>query len=397
MLSVNKVRSLSRPGRYYDGKGLVLQLTGRGRGSWFYRYWRFGRERWMGLGGLDLVSLEEARHLAHTARRQLRSGSDPIEARRAARQEAVAATTTFAEAARDYHAAHKVEWRGEKHIRQWLQVLEDHVFPRIGRMPVAKIDTAAVLGVLKPLPTHSLRSKVRQKIEATLDRASATGLRSGDNPARWSGHIEELLPAPRTRDANHHAAMPWRDVPEFMGSLRALQDPIAIDAAALEFLVLTAARSGEVINAVWSEIVDDVWTIPANRMKAGREHRVPLSDRAQEIIDLMRSLRESEFVFPGTVKGAPLYNQMMPRLMKRLGAKYTIHGFRSSFRDWAGEHTAFPREVCEQALAHTIGAVERAYRRGDLFAKRRQLMAAWAKYCAQPSAAGEVVQIRSAS
>lgn len=379
------VARASRPGLYGDGGGLYLQVKGDGGRSWLYRYKLAGRARAMGLGGLDTVSLREARQLAAECRKQCHAGVDPIEARRANRNSGPKAMT-FSECAERYLAAHKAGWRNEKHATQWKATLDAYVAPVFGETAVAAVDTALVMQALDPIWTTKpeTASRVRGRIEAVLDWARVRGYRSGENPARWRGHLAALLPAKsRVRTVRHHPALAYAQVPAFMAELGE-QEGVA--ALALRFTILTAARTNEATGATWSELdlAEAVWTVPAKRIKAGKEHRVPLSDGALQVVEQMRAVRSSDFVFPGGREGRPLSNNAMLALLERMGlGAFTVHGFRSSFRDWAAEQTNFPSEVVEAALAHAIGdKVEAAYRRGDLFEKRRALMAAWAGYCA---------------
>jgi integrase len=313
-----------------------------------------------------------------------------LEAKRAAKRERLLATIrhkTFEQVARDYIAAHEDSWRGDASRKQWISSLETHVFPKIGDMPVASIDVAAVLLVLEPIARSipETAHRIRNRIAAVLDWAAARELRPHDNPAKRPN----LLPK-RKKLVRHFAAMPYGDIAAFMVKLR--QQP-EVGARALEFLILTACRPGEVLGARWSEISGDVWTIPANRMKGGREHRVPLSHRAVELLAHMPC--ESEYVFAGNRTGAKPYTMALILPLRRMGCAVVPHGFRSSFRDWAAETTAYPSYVVEMALAHTIGSgVEAAYRRGDLFDKRRRLMDDWGRYCSEPARSGEVVTLR---
>jgi integrase len=387
-LTIHKVKSLSHPGKYGDGNNLLLVIKQSGAKFWLFRYAREGREHALGLGPVRDVDLHEAREKAADARKLLRAGRDPIAEKRTARVASVGART-FAEVARDFHASHSSEWRNAKHRAQWLSSLENYVFPKIGSAPVAAIDTAAILAVLKPIweTKYATARRVSNRIEKVLDVAKARRLRSGENPARWDGLLEHLLPSRPATEKKHLAALPWREMPNFMIRLRApSSDTLNIDALALEFLILTVARTNEVRFATWDEIdsAAGVWTVPAGRMKGGKEHRVPLSPRA---IELLASLPRDNgnFLFPGATVDTPISHMVMLRVLKRLGVKSTVHGFRSSFRDWAGEATAFPRDLIEQALAHSIGAVEKAYRRGDLLDKRRKLMEAWVGYLSAPS------------
>lgn len=399
-LSTAKVRSLKTPGRYGDGGGLWLQVRDAEHRSWMFRYSLHGRARWMGLGHVRDVTLAEAREKARDCRRLLLDGIDPLAQREARKAEAAAAAgavVTFQQAAERYIAAHKAGWKNEKHGAQWEATLAAYAYPALGKLSVAAVDTGAVVKALEPIWTAKpeTASRVRGRIERVLDWAKARGYRKGDNPARWRGHLDNLLPrASKVKRVTHHAAMPWKDVPQFMVDLRA-QD--GIGARALEFTVLTAARTGEVIGATWSEIdlAEKVWTVPAERMKAGKEQRVPLAPRVVEILEDMQQQgdsRASAPVFPGGRKGKPLSNMAMAATLKRMEVDCTVHGFRSSFRDWAGESTGFAREIIEHALAHQLkDKAEAAYQRGDLLAKRRKLMEAWARYCEKPGEAAKVV------
>ena len=389
-----------KPGMYSDGGGLFLQATegadGNIRRSWIFRYTIAGRKRDMGLGSLDTVSLSEARDVALQCRKQRVTGIDPIEHRRVERAAQVVRTTralTFDEAASAYIAAHRASWRNERHAQQWPQTLSKYVSPVFGKMPVQAVETPTVLRALQPIWTKipKTASNIRQRVESILDWATVAGCRQGDNPARWSGHLEHLLAAPsKLRNIKHHAALPFRDVPAFMATLC---ETDGTPARAIEFCILTAARRGEVLGATWGEFDLDakVWTIPATRMKANAEHRVPLSDRALAIIKRQATLRRNDLVFPGR-GDREIWGGVIASLLKRLGCDATLHGFRSSFRDWCGEQTNFPREIAEAALAHRVGdAVELAYRRGDALEKRGRLMNAWADYCTKPAPKGATV------
>jgi integrase len=408
-LTALKVSRLAgKPGMYADGCGLYLQVT-KGGVSWIYRFMLRGRAREMGLGPLALYGLQEARAKALDARRLRHEGVDPIEARRTVRANArleTARAMTFRECADRYIKAHRPGWRNAKHAAQWEATLATYAEPIVGALPVQAVDTALVMKMLEqevrdapgkagaPLWTArpETASRLRGRIESILDWAKVRGHRSGENPARWRGHLDKLLPArSKVRRVKHHAAMPYDEFPEFMNMLRT-QDGMA--ARALEFAILTAARTGEVMGARWGEIdvPEKLWTLPASRMKADKEHRVPLSARALAILTEMKSLgymgdgkyTADEFVFPGGKRGLPLSNMAFLMLLRRMKRDdLTAHGFRSTFRDWAAERTNFPSEVVEMALAHTISSkVEQAYRRGDLFEKRRRLMDVWAEFCA---------------
>jgi integrase len=394
-----------KPGRHRDkeSRGLYLQCGPTLTKSWLLRYELNGRERFMGLGAYPDFSLKEARERARAARQKLADGIDPLDERKSARlagQLAAAKTTTFKECAEAYHAFHEGKWKSAKWAKQFTATLRDYVHPKIGNLPVADVDTGLVLKCVEPIwkektPTAN---RVRGRIQAVLDWATVRNYRAGENPARWEGHLEHILPkAGEFAKAQHQAALPFAELPAFLVELRKHE---GISPRALEFLILTASRTGDVTGARWSEInlATKTWTVPAGRMKGSREHRVPLSDRALEILKALP--REGDFVFLGGHKAAHIANDAINRLLKRLGytgEQATVHGFRSTFRDWAAERTATPNHVLEQALAHTIGnKVEAAYRRGDLFQKRVRLMADWSKYCAsKPVAAGDnVVEIR---
>ena len=408
-LSAAAVRAANKPGLYGDGHGLYLQVSAYDTKSWVFRYMIDGRPRKMGLGALHTVSLAEAREEAEKARKKVRKGIDPIEEEKAARAQRkieAAKSMTFKQCADAYIKANESTWKNDKHIAQWHATFEEtrrgkRVFPAataiINDLPISAIDTGLVRKVLEPIwyETPETASRVRGRIERVLAWATVAGYRTGDNPARWTGHLKELLPA-KTKVAavEHHDAVPYRDLPDFMAKLRGRA---GVSPRALEFTILTAARTGEVIGAKWSEFEVDakLWTIPAERMKAGREHRVPLTDRALAILEGLP--RDGEFVFPGARKGKPLSQQAMLELvrgMRRMGA--TVHGFRSSFRDWANEQTSYPNELCEVALAHTVNnKTEAAYRRGDMMEKRRRLMADWATYCERaPADRRNVISIR---
>jgi len=382
-----------------DGGGLYLQVgeaSGTGKAvpkSWIFRFKRGGSERWMGLGSTGDVSLEEAREAAARCRRQLKDGIDPLAARKATREQLAAEAAqavTFKECTERYIEAHKPAWKNAKHRAQWKNTLATYAEPVLGALPVSAIGTSGVLEVLEPIwaTRPETASRVRGRIEAVLDWATARGYRQGENPARWRRHLAQLLPPrAKVRKVEHHPALPYAELPGFMAELRAQEGTAA---RALEFLILTVARTGEVIGTQWPEIdaKAKAWTVPGDRMKAGRSHRVPLSARALEVVEAMRK-HEGEFLFPGGKPKRPLSNMAMLALLKRMGrGDLTVHGFRSTFRDWAAERTNYPREVAEMALAHTISdKTEAAYLRGDLFEKRRRLMDEWARFCETAKAA----------
>ena len=389
-----RAAATTKPGRYGDGAGLYLVVSPSGARKWVYRFSYAGRVTEAGLGSADVVSLAEARDKAHEARKLLEAGKNPIEAKR---QAALVETgkPTFGAIADSLIAAKESEWRNEKHRAQWRASLTELAAPLRSR-PVDEIDTAAVLAVLTPLwqTKPETASRVRGRIEAVLDAAKAQGHRSGENPAAWRGHLAHLLPKRGKLTRGHHAAMAYRDVPAFVAKLRGCD---AIAAMALEFCILTATRSGEVYGARWSEVdmAAKVWTVPAGRMKAAREHRVPLSDRPLAILEKLFEAQTGDFVFPSPRGQRPLSHVAMAKVMRRLEVdRATVHGFRSAFRDWAGNETHFPREVAEAVLAHVIGdKAEQAYRRGDALEKRRGLMAVWASYC-EPKKGDNVVRFK---
>jgi integrase len=396
-LTAAQVKGLRMEGRYLDGQGLALVVREGGRRYWTYRYQRGGRERLMSFGNADHISLARARELHAQARAIVLAGGDPLTER--AQAQAPQGEHRFAEVAEDYIRSHEAGWRGKRSAETWRQTLTDHVFPKLGKLPTAEIDTTAVLTVLTPIWNRmpETASRIRGRIEIILDYAAVRGWRSGPNPAIWRGNLKLTLPArAKVRPVEHHPAMPWQDMPAFMARLRALT---TVHAAALQFIILTASRSGEVRGARWDEfdLERRVWTVPGVRMKAGKPHRVPLSDAAMAVLHRMAGIRTGELVFFGRKPGRPLPDTTLLRVLWALGHRgTTVHGCRSSFRDWAAEATAYPNHVVEQALAHSIGsAVEAAYRRGDLFAKRVALMSDYAAYLA--SAPAQVVPLRPAA
>jgi integrase len=384
-----KVARAKRPGMYADGGSLYLRVAPGGSKQWIFRYAAStGRMRDMSLGAVHTFSLAEARERATEARKLRADGIDPLDhkrAQRAALRAADAKAMTFEQCARGFIKDNEAEWTNPKHRHEWETTLRKYVFPLLGSLPVEAIDTPLVLKVVKPLweriPTTA--SRVLGRIQAVLGWATVHHYRSGDNPARWQGHLEHALPAlSKVAKAEHHAALPYPQVGAFVAKLR---KDSSVGARCLEFITLTAARLGEAINAEWDEIdlANRVWVVPGSRMKADREHRVPLSGAALAVLKAMQAIRQSDYVFPGTRQGRPVGENTPVRLAKQAaGSNITVHGLRSTFRDWASERTSFSREVAEMALAHAIpNAVEAAYRRGDLFEKRRRLMEAWAKFC----------------
>lgn len=388
------VERAKRPGMYHDGRGLYLHVGPTGGKSWIFRYQLEGKARQMGLGPYPDVGLQRAREKLAALRSEKADGVDPLdakEARRAAAKAEAAKAITFKACAEKYIKANRAGWRNAKHAAQWTSTLTAYAFPVIGDVAVGLVDTGHVTRVLEPIWTTKpeTASRVRGRVEAVLDYAKVHGWRVGENPARWKGHLENALPKRgKVRAVEHHAALSWRDVGAFFAELRR-QEGIA--ARALEFTILTAARTGEVIGARWGEfdLDDGIWTVPASRMKASHEHRVPLSKPA---LALLRAIQPSEmdlgaFVFPGAKPGKPMSNMSMAMLLRRMERDdLTVHGFRSTFRDWAAERTKFPRELAEKALAHTLtDKAEAAYQRADMIEKRKQMMQAWADYCSRPA------------
>jgi integrase len=406
LMSPSKVKGLAKAGTYGDGGGLYLQVRGPEQRSWLFRYKIAGRTRLMGLGAYPEVGLAEAREAAGEARKVLRAGVDPLEQRRKERAEAaaMAGLNTFEEVAGAYIAAHKAGWSNAKHAGQWQTTLATYVYPVIGKLPVATVDTGHIHRILDPIWTTKpeTATRVRGRLEAVLDYATAKGWRTGENPARWKGHLAHTLPArEKIARIEHHAALPWAEVGAFMTDLSGQAGQAA---RALEFVILTATRSGEVLGARWAEISmgDAIWIVPAERMKGKLEHRVPLSDAALDVLREAAKLREGDgsdgLVFPGVPASKPLSDTALFKLLRRMDrADITTHGFRSTFRDWCGE-TGKASDIAEAALAHKLGnKVQAAYQRGDLLERRRVLMDQWATFCSRPAAAGgQVVQLRTA-
>lgn len=393
-------------GLYGDGGNLWLQVGPTGAKSWIFRYSLKNKNRAMGLGPLSTVTLSQARAAAADKRLLLLRGKDPIAEQRA--EEALArliarSEETFASCAERYVEAHKSSWKSVQHLTQWKQSLKKHVTPLIGTLPIGSIDTVLVLSVLEPIWTEipATARRLRGRIEQVLDWAKARNMRTGENPARWRGHLENLLPKKsKLLKVKHHPSLPYSEIGNFMVTLRAQK---CFSARALEFTILTASRTMEVLKAKWDEVDLDgrVWTVPAVRMKASREHRVPLSSQAIALLERMKPLRRpGDLLFPGTKHEKSMSDHTMLMLLKlTLGVRNAVpHGFRSTFRDWAAETTSYPREVCEAALAHSNKSeTEAAYFRSDLFAKRETLMQSWSDYCDLPSVKqkGNVVVLKA--
>lgn len=403
-LDALKVKGLGEPGYYCDGDGLYLQVSKSGSKSWIMRYTLAGKPCEMGLGSLNAFTLAEARARAKAQRKLLADGKDPLATKHGdllKQRMAEASIITFDKAASDFIEANRPAWRNAKHADQWRNTIATYASPVIGKLPVSKIDTAHVLRILTPIWIEKTETAVRLRgrIEKILDWAKAQGYRTGDNPAAWRGHLDAgLLPSPsKVADAGHHAALPWSDIGAFMLALRAMQGD---GARATEIIILTATRTSEVLNAKWSEFDLDgkVWTIPKERMKSFKEHRVPLSDAVMSILAKAKSeTTGGEYVFKGRKKDTALSNMACLQTLRRMErGDLTVHGFRSTFRDWVSENTSYPRDVAEMALAHAIeDKSEAAYRRGDLIEKRRALMSDWAVHCGTVLVSADVVQIRA--
>lgn len=402
-LNARKAETVSEAGRHADGGGLYLDVATTGARKWVFIYRSpchrvakggslVGKLREMGLGSAETVSLADARKKATAARGLIDAKIDPLDAKEA--EAARNRQPTFGEMADEVIAALESGWRNDKHRAQWRATLETYCAPLRGKL-VNDIGTDDVLAVLQPIWTKKAEtaSRVRGRIEKVLDAAKAKSYRTGENPARWRGHLDHLLPPRQKLQRGHHPAMPWQDVPAFVARLREQQ---SVGARCLEFVILTAARSGEVLRSVrdgeiegarWDEIDREakVWTVPAARMKAGKVHRKPLTARMLAILDEMEQIRRGPFIFPADKKDGPLSEMALEMLLRRCNVKpATVHGFRASFKSWAGDVTQFPREIVEEALAHEIGnAVERAYKRGDALERRRELAEAWERFIEQ--------------
>jgi integrase len=407
-LTVKQLEKLRTRGRYLDEHGLYLQVRPPGGKSWLLRYERFGRERWMGLGSCADFTLAEARERARRARQMLQDKIDPLEEKQAQKRAAQAdqrhiqaRRKTFASVVTEYYEHHNLKWRNEKHRAQFLSTLKQYAYPVIGELPVADVDRTLVLKVLDPVwkLKPETAGRVRGRIETVLNFAAVRGYRSGENPARWKGHLDQVLLAKtHIRKVIHHRALPYAELPAFMASLKGRKGTAA---RAVEFLIFTASRTSEVTGALWEEfdLENATWTVPAARMKAKREHRVPLSGPALAVLAGLPREVGNPFVFVGPRRNG-LSNMAMDTVLKRMDYKNkaTIHGFRSCFRDWTAERTNYQNHIAEAALAHVIGdKVEAAYRRGDLFDKRRKMMTDWARFSGPSEAViGKIAIIRAA-
>lgn len=384
-----RAASNAKPGMHADGGGLYLQVTATLARSWIFRFARDKRTHDMGLGPLHTVSLAQAREAALLARQALRDGLDPIAQRKAARS-AAAGVPVFRVTTANYITEHTAGWKSAKHAEQWTNTLDTYAMPFIGDKPVDQVTTEDMLRLLQPIwaTKTETATRVRQRIEAVLDAEIAKSGRSRPNPARWKGHLAKLLPKPsKVRKTKHFAALPYAELPAFMAKLRARR---AGAARALEFTILAAARTGMTVGAIWSEIHGNTWTVPAERMKAGREHVTPLSPAVVALLAQLPRDSSTGHVFQGVHK-SHLSTAAMDTLLGRMGYGHvTVHGFRSTFKDWAGETTHFANEVSEAALAHQVkDKTEAAYRRGAMLAKRRKLMDAWARYCSKTPASSD--------
>ena len=401
ILTFKQVEKETKPGYHFDGAGLYLQISKGGSKSWILRYVLAGKAREMGLGSLVTFSLADARQRATDQRKLIADGIDPIEAKRSSlldKRLASANTITFDKAAAAFIEANEAGWRSDKHGEQWRNTLKTYASPVIGDLPVSAVNTAFVLKILQPIwaTKTETATRVRGRVEKVLDWAKVQGYRSGENPAAWKGHLSEALPKPsKVATAGHHAALPWSEMGQFMQALRAMPGTGSL---AMQLIILTATRTSEVIESKWSEfdLEASLWVIPKERMKGFREHRVPLSKQAVAVLAQVKwDNKTSDFVFPGANLDRPISNMTCLAALKRMGrSDLTVHGFRSTFRDWAAESTAYPRDVCEMALAHAIeDKSEAAYRRGDLLEKRARLMADWAYFCDMVRGSGPTIPI----
>lgn len=402
-LSATEVRRLTKPGLHAVGgvAGLLLQVTRTGAKSWILRVMVGTKRRDIGLGGFPDVTLALAREKARETKEQIRQGIDPVEQRKAARGTLLVAQAkgiTFDECARKLIQSKTKEFSNPKHAAQWSSTLAAYASPVIGKLLVDAVALPHIVKILEPIWTEKTETatRVRGRIESVLAWATVSGFRNGDNPARWKGNLDAVLPKPgKLKRVQHHKALPWQEISDFMQELRKRE---GMAAKALEFLILTAVRSGELRGATWDEIdlQTKVWIIPAERMKAGKEHVIPLCADAVKLLKTLPRFDDNSLIFPGA-RGGVLSDVGLTKPIRAMGHKATVHGFRSTFRDWCAESTNYPNEVAEMALAHTIGnAVEKAYRRGDLLAKRTRLMDDWCKFINTPAKSGNVSSIQRA-
>ena len=403
-LSAQTIARATGKRRLNDGGGLYLDITDRGTKAWLFRWMKHGRTHYLGLGPIALVPAAEARQKAAELRRQLFDGEDPKLARTVEKAKEKAKGVTFGECVEAFIEANRVTWKNPKSAQQWKNTLATHA-AALTPLPVGEIATPQILDVLRPIwhDKSETASRVRQRIEAVLDYARVCGYRDGENPARWRGHLDHVLPSPRrVRKVTHLASLPYAELPEFMARLRAVD---GIAARALEFLILTAVRAGDIHGneredrppMCWDHVDLDqaMWVIPATKMDTS--HKVPLAPAAVALLRRMHAVRQGDVVFPGADGNTALSNNAMWDLVKELEPTVTVHGFRSSFRTWAAEMTNVAREIAESALAHAVGdEVEAAYLRGDFLAKRAKLMRAWASYCARPATSAKVIPMRAA-
>lgn len=396
------VHKAAKPGLFSDGDGLYLQVTKTGSKSWIFRYMLNRKARTMGLGPANLVTLAEARLKSFEHRKQLLDGVDPLAERNLSKQKLeleTVKTMSFDQCADAYIAAHRKSWKNAKHASQWENTIKTYASPTFGSLPIQQIDTSLVIKVIEPIwfSRTETASRLRNRIELIISWATVRGYRFGENPARWKSHLDQLLPKrSAVQQVKHFAALPIDEIRGFMKKLRELK---GIAPLALEFQILCASRTGETLGAKWSEInlTEKNWTIPASRMKAKKEHRVPLNARAIEILSSLYLTSDDDYIFPGRSKNKSLSNNTFLSILKRqIGLKITAHGFRSTFRDWAGERTNFSREVVEKALAHSLkDATEAAYQRGDLLMRRRILMNEWAKFCSIEATMAVILEMPS--
>jgi integrase len=403
LLSAAKVKSLKAPGDYLDGRGLYLQVRSETSKSWLLKYSMDKRAREMGLGSALDFSLKEAREERDALRKLIKRGIDPLELRKAerhAKKLETAKAITFRAAAARFIEANRSGWKNAKHAAQWEATLKTYAYPVIGDLPVQSVDTALVMKILDPIwsTKSETASRVRGRIESVISAAKARGEFVGENPARWKGHLEAILPKQsKVSKVQNHPALPYADLPQFMQALRARE---GIAAAALEFQILTACRPGNAVGARWAEfdLNAAVWTIAGENMKGGKDHKVPLSAAALAVLERMEKIRNGEFVFYGADPKRPLSDAATGAVLDRMGrADIVPHGFRSTFRTWGGNKTNFQRELLDKALAHLVGdETERAYDSGDMFEKRRLLMNAWAAFAtSDPAKTADIIQLRN--